>query len=133
MRLVAAIELVSPRNKDRPSSRRAFATKCAAYLQCGISLIIVDVVTERVANLHAELVERLSLPDGFDWQPDCYVYTVAYRMVQRGEPVVLEAWPSPLAVGAELPTIPLWLAADQVVPLDLECTYTAACRQLMLI
>jgi hypothetical protein len=30
--LVAAVELVSPSNKDRPASREAFATKCAAYL-----------------------------------------------------------------------------------------------------
>src|SRR5262249_33917368 len=34
--LVAAIELVSPRNKDRPEARRAFAAKCAAYLQRGL-------------------------------------------------------------------------------------------------
>lgn len=31
--LVAAIELVSPGNKDRPEQRRAFTTKCASYLQ----------------------------------------------------------------------------------------------------
>jgi hypothetical protein len=32
-RLVAAVELVSPRNKDRPESRRVFAVKCASYLE----------------------------------------------------------------------------------------------------
>ena len=31
--VVAAVELVSPRNKDRSSARRAFATKAASYLQ----------------------------------------------------------------------------------------------------
>src|SRR4051812_16871500 len=31
-RLVAAIELISPGNKDRQTERRAFATKCASYL-----------------------------------------------------------------------------------------------------
>jgi hypothetical protein len=30
--LVAAIELVSPANKDRAAHRRAFAVKCASYL-----------------------------------------------------------------------------------------------------
>ncbi len=50
--LVAAIELVSPGNKDRSVARRAFAAKCSSYLQLGIGLIIVDVVTERLANLH---------------------------------------------------------------------------------
>jgi hypothetical protein len=45
--LVAAVELVSPANKDRPESRRAFACKCASYLYQGISPIIVDVVGAR--------------------------------------------------------------------------------------
>jgi hypothetical protein len=31
-RLVAAIELVSPANKDRPANRRMVAVKCASYL-----------------------------------------------------------------------------------------------------
>jgi DNA-directed RNA polymerase specialized sigma24 family protein len=30
--LVAAIELISPSNKDRPTERRAFATRVASYL-----------------------------------------------------------------------------------------------------
>ncbi|HEX5447433.1 MAG TPA: DUF4058 family protein, partial [Pirellulales bacterium] len=54
-RLVAAIELVSPANKDRPSHRRMFAVKCASYLQCGVSVMVVDVVTERAGNLHADV------------------------------------------------------------------------------
>src|SRR5262249_48627097 len=39
--LAAAIELVSPKNKDRPGQRRAFAVKCANYLQQAASVIIV--------------------------------------------------------------------------------------------
>jgi hypothetical protein len=46
-RLVAAIELVSPRNKDRQEARQAFAVKCASYLHQSVSLIVVDVVTGR--------------------------------------------------------------------------------------
>src|SRR5262245_14596966 len=61
-RLVAAIELVSPANKDRPSNRRMFAVKCASYLHSGVSVILVDVVTERSGNLHADLLELLHLP-----------------------------------------------------------------------
>src|SRR5207245_8271579 len=51
-RLVGAIELASPGNKDRPAYRRAFAVKCASYLYQGISLVLVDIVTNRQANLH---------------------------------------------------------------------------------
>src|SRR5205085_886649 len=53
--LRAAIELVSPANKDRPSNRQAFAVKCASYLNRGVAVVLVDVVTERSANLHAEI------------------------------------------------------------------------------
>src|SRR5688572_25950707 len=48
--LVAAIELVSPTNKDRPAHRRMFAVKCASYLYTGVSVIVVDVVTLRSGN-----------------------------------------------------------------------------------
>src|SRR5439155_13718549 len=57
--LRAAIELVSPANKDREGSRRTFAAKCAGYLRLGIGLVIVDVVTARTADLHAELFDVL--------------------------------------------------------------------------
>lgn len=40
-RLVAAIELVSPANKDREANRKAFAMKCAGYLHHGVSVVIV--------------------------------------------------------------------------------------------
>src|SRR5439155_16030602 len=46
-RLTAAIELISPRNKDRPQARQAFAVKCVAYLQQGSSVVLVDTVTTR--------------------------------------------------------------------------------------
>ena len=55
--LRGAIELVSPGNKDRAGSRLTFAAKCAGYLKHGIGLVIVDVVTARTANLHAEIFE----------------------------------------------------------------------------
>src|ERR1700680_4436358 len=46
-RLVAAIEIVSPSNKDRPESRRAFVAKVAALLQRDVCVALVDVVTIR--------------------------------------------------------------------------------------
>lgn len=60
--LRAAIELVSPANKDLPGSRLTFAAKCAGYLKHGVSVVVIDVVTERSANLHADLVETLEVP-----------------------------------------------------------------------
>ena len=56
-RLVAAIELISPSNKDRPESRRAFVGKVAALLQRNVCVSLVDVVTIRDFNLYADLLE----------------------------------------------------------------------------
>jgi hypothetical protein len=124
-RLVAAIELVSPANKDRPSHRRMFVVKCAGYLQEGVGLAVVDVVTQRGAKLHADLLKLLGVaaaePAGNE------LYAAAYRLVMAGEGKHLEAWPTKLAIGAELPTLPLWIAPDLAVPLELETTYLEAC------
>ena len=60
--LVAAIELVSPANKVRVAHRRAFAVKCASYLQQGVGLVVVDVVTHRSGDLHGDLFALLGLP-----------------------------------------------------------------------
>jgi hypothetical protein len=129
MRLVAAIELVSPANKDRPSHRRAFAAKCAAYLQQNVSVVVVDVVTERRENLHAELMQLLGL-DGPAGAVTSGLYTAAYRTAGSGTQMRLEAWPLALAVGDPLPQMPLWIAPDRAVPLDLEASYVAACQSL---
>ena len=130
LRLVAAVELVSPGNKDRPENRRVFAAKCASYLAAGVSVVVVDIVTERAANLHAELCDVLRLPNAFAWEPPGGLAAAAYRTVKRNDRVRLDVWPTALAVGAALPTVPLWLAADLAVPLELDRTYEAACRSL---
>jgi hypothetical protein len=129
-RLVAAVELVSPRNKDRPESREAFAIKCAAYLQQDVSLVIVDVVTERRANLHLQLMELLQVPApavALDATP---LYAVAYRTTKEQETWRMDIWPEQLALGALLPTLPLWLASNLAVPLELELTYEETCQVL---
>ena len=55
--LVAAIEIVSPANKDRPESRRVFVAKCAALLQQHVCVSMVDLVTIRKSNLYCDLLE----------------------------------------------------------------------------
>src|SRR5262249_2502662 len=46
-RLVAAVEIISPANKDRPESRVQFVAKCAALLRQHVSVVLVDLVTAR--------------------------------------------------------------------------------------
>src|SRR5206468_1943108 len=102
-----AIELVSPANKDRPAHRDAFVFKCAAYIQQGVGLVLVDLVTDRRADLHTELLARLST--GNAAPRDVELYAASYRPVKHGEQTGLDIWLEALTVGSELPTMPLWL------------------------
>jgi hypothetical protein len=128
-RLVAVVELVSPRNKDRPDARRAFAAKCAAYLQRGIGLVTVDIVTNRLSNLHNELIGLLGHGGPFTMAKEVATYAVAYRPARRQQANQTDVWAVPLAVGGALPTLPLALRGARAVPLDLEATYADACQR----
>jgi len=131
-RLVAVVELVSPRNKDRADARRAFAAKSAAYLQRGIGLVVVDIVTSRHFNLHNEMSHLLELGDGTRMPADPGLYVVAYRPANRQKSDVLDIWTHTLATGDSLPTVPLAIKGAQMVPLDLEGTYCTACERARL-
>jgi hypothetical protein len=126
-RLVAAIELVSPANKDRPSHRRMFAVKCASYLQSGVSVMVVDVVTERSGNLHAELLELLQMQLSTAGQGSHDLYATAYHTVPSSDGLTLETWAEALRLHEGLPTLPLWIMPELALPMDLENTYQAAC------
>jgi Protein of unknown function (DUF4058) len=130
LRLVAVVELVSPANKDRPTHRTAFVSKVAGYLQHEVGVIVVDVVTECHENLHAELMRLLDAPEDATLALASDLYAAAYRATGKGKRARLEIWPAPLAIGLSLPTLPLWIAPARAVPLDLESSYTTACRVL---
>jgi hypothetical protein len=128
--LVAAVELISPANKDRTDERRAFAAKCVSALCQGVGLIVIDVVTSRHANLHNEMVALLERPQDFNLAADVALYAVAYRPVLRQGGEQIEMWPHALALGQALPVLPLALGQrGPTLPLDLEATYTDARRR----
>jgi hypothetical protein len=127
-RLVAAVELVSPSNKDRPEKREAFLAKCVGYLAGGACVVMVDVVTERQTNLHNAILERLGGPDELRLSDEQHLYAVTYRPIVRKKKYTVDVWVCPLVVGAELPTMPLRVVAGLFVPVELEATYVAACR-----
>jgi uncharacterized protein DUF4058 len=129
-RLVAAIEIVSPANKDRPEHRRLFVAKCAALLQRGVSVAIVDLVTTRNFNLYGELLAFIGLDDPALGPKPPSVYAAACRCARRDDGSVLEAWAYPLELGRPLPTLPIWLADNFNVPLELEACYEETCRVL---
>lgn len=131
--LVAVVELVSPGNKDRAAERRAFVAKCAGYLSQGVSLIVVDIVTNRHANLHNELMRFMEAAPDLDFPAGVSLYAVAYRPVRHGEQEEIDLWQRRLAVGAPLPTLPLRLTGDLFLPVDFEAAYQEACRRRRLL
>jgi hypothetical protein len=130
-RLVAAIELVSPANKDRPHSREAFVAKVAALLRRDVCVSLVDVVTIRQFNLYADLLDLMDARDpAFGTEPP-YLYgvTIRSRKRPRGRSLV-ETWFHPIALGQALPSLPVWLDVDLNIQLELESSYEETCRFL---
>jgi len=122
--LAGAVELVSPANKDRPAHREALVSKCATYLQAGVGLVLVDVVTERPVDFHRELLLRLGVADP---GPGPTLSGSAYRCVERDGVSVLDIWRETIEVGRVLPTLPLWLRGGLCLPVELEATYERTC------
>jgi len=58
------------------------------------------------------------------------LYAIAYRTTKQKEKWQLETWNERLALGAALPTLPLWLADNLVVPVELEPSYEETCGVL---
>jgi hypothetical protein len=127
-RLVAAIELVSPSNKDRSENRRTLVNKCESLLKRDVCVTIVDPVTSRAANIYGELLDELGAPRTSVSRSVIYAATCRGR--RNGLRWRLESWEHSLAIGSALPSLPIWLSPDLMVPLELEATYAETCRSL---
>lgn len=126
-RLVAAIEIVSPSNKDRPEHRRAFVTKVAALLQKDVCVSVVDLVTVRQSSLYVELLDHIDRVDPKLGPTPANLYSVTVR---SREPSLLDVWYDPMAIGQPLPTLPVWLTSELRILLPLESSYEQTCRLL---
>lgn len=126
MALVGVIEFVSPANKDRPESREKLVSKTMTYLDLGIGVVLVDTVTNRLANLHNELVAALKVRKAARLPDDEATYVAGYRPTREDGRWIIDMWPYSAPVGKNLPTVPLALKNGPLVPLDLEGSYCAA-------
>ena len=89
--------------------------------------MVVDTVTTRRADLNAAILSLL----GAEGATPEDLSAVSYRATEREEETQeLQLWPAALAPGQPLPTLPLWIAADFSVPLNLEASYEATCVDL---
>ena len=123
--LVAVIEIVSPANKDRPSSRANYTARYLGYLKSLVNLLIVDVHARPFGfsfadSLASELgLKRDSLPS-----PMAVTYRVGEPAPDGGS--FLGTWSRRLTVGEPLPSMPLPLSVHKLVTVDLETTYSSA-------
>ncbi len=122
-RVVAHIEVVSPRNKDRRASAEEFIAKGREAIDAGVHLTVIDLFPPTRAT-------RRGLAPGV-WRKYDRVPVVA----PAGQPVCVasvrasdrpQAFFKFLAFGAELPGFPLFLTDTLSVSLPLADTYAAA-------
>lgn len=126
--MVAAVEIVSPRNKDQLSDQAASTARYAAYVRGGIHLMLVDLLPRPAGFSFADgVVAELNIPN----QPSIRTpFVVVYRV---GRPTgtggsYVGVWRRPLTAGNPLPMLPLPLSEQTDVTVDLEATYQQAAR-----
>src|SRR5207244_2487552 len=107
--------------------------RCASLLNQGIGVIVADIVTARLANLHDEIVRLLPGGDAFLFPETPGLYATAYRPIRTKKIEKAEVWLNALAVGQALPVLPLWLSGGPCLRIDLEATYMDACKRLRLV
>lgn len=124
-RLVAAVALVSPRNKDRPAARDAYLARYLGYLLESVHLLLIDVHRRPVGfSFPDRIAAEMSLGQESLPTPSAVSYRVGEPAATGGR--YLAIWRRPLSPGSSLPTLPLPLDVESQVPVDLERTHSAA-------
>jgi len=132
--LIAAIEIVSPRNKDRADAKETYGNRYAGYLLLGVHLMLIDVLPRpRGFSFSDAITTGL----GLDLPPLPPPFAAAYRVgevVPVGDDLgsLLGLWRRPLQVGQPLPTLPLPLSVHRDIMIDLEQTYQRAAKRAYL-
>jgi hypothetical protein len=121
-RLIALVEILSPGNKASRHALRSFLDKAESALAHGIHLLLIDPHPPGPRDprgIHGALWERLfseAVPT-----PEKPLTLAAYAAG-----IVPTAYFEPIAVGDELPDMPLFLTSEQYINVPLESTYRAA-------
>ncbi len=125
-RLVAAVELISPGNKDRPSRRVECTNRFLGYLMNGVHLMLIDLhPSPRAFSFADELASRLGIADEPALLP---AFATSYRVgeADRRDGSYLALRRQHVNPGEALPMFPLALTEQLTVSVDLESTYMRA-------
>ena len=133
--LIAAIEIVSPRNKDRADAKETYSNRYLGYLRLGVHLMVVDVLPRPKGFSFSDAITNgLGLLDLAPLPPP---FAASYRVgevVPVGNDMgsLVALWRRSLQVGQPLPTLPLPLNVHSAVSIDLEETYHRAAKRAYL-
>lgn len=122
-RIVSVIEIVSPGNKDSRSSIRQFVNKTVDLICQGVHVTIVDLFppTPRDPDGLHKLIWDEIVEEEFEFTDGKDRLLVSY---QSGDEKV--TYIEPVAVGDELPPLPLILSPTLHVQMPLDATYQTA-------
>lgn len=121
--LVAVLELISPRNKDRESTRITTRDRIIGYLMLGVHVVYVDVHSRPSDFSLADFVAKsLELTQPALCGPHSMAYRVGSPSDKQGRSLAMRQ--NPFTIGQPLPALGLPLNREISVSVDLETTYT---------
>jgi hypothetical protein len=124
-RLISAVELISPRNKDRLSARTTYLSRYVGYMLEGVHLLLVDVHRRPLDfSFVDQIAAELKMTSPRCPAPLAASYRVGELAPTEGR--FLGIWRRPLTAGQPLPTMPLPITVKESVVVDLEQTYMRA-------
>lgn len=121
--LVAAIEVVSPGNKNNKNGFAAFLSKVVGFLHHEINVVVVDLFPpgpRDTEGLYAAIWSEFS---GLPSEPLPHANSRTIASYDAGERT---AYVDPIQIGEPLPDTPLFLAPGWYVNIPLERTYMAS-------
>jgi len=124
-RVISVIELISPRNKDRPSERRSCGHRYADYLRNGVNVLFVDVHRRPALFSFPQYVAKsFGMPQPMLVAPSAVSFGLGGGAPSGGR--MVEVWQRPLVVGEPLPAMTLMLTGIEYVTVNLDATYSRA-------
>lgn len=129
-RVVAYIEIVSRGNKDRRKSVEAFNDKLEDALHQGCHLLVIDLHPPGLSDpggMHATFWTRYKNESHGVTENEPLGIAAYHAKLQNGV-ILPTVYFERLAVGQNLPVMPLFLTADEYINLPLQETYDEAWR-----